>query len=150
MKHERLRCIVYASTAVRPMGAAELEALLVQARDLNRETGITGVLVHRDGRFLQCFEGAPGPMEATYARIRASRRHHGIVELLNAPMATRSFADWRMAFALPTEQEMGSLLRISWGRMHQDFGQDWSDAVGLSFLRRHWEAFWRGRSPQFG
>ena len=149
MLHEHLRSIVYTSTAARPMHHADMESLLIQARDFNRENGITGVLVYRDGMFLQCFEGEPAAVVATYERIRASRRHRGISELLNAPMAVRSFADWRMAFALPTEREMVALMDVSWGRMHQDFARDWSDAVGLSCLRRFWEAFWRDRTPQF-
>lgn len=132
------------------MDSADLESLLVRARDFNCETGVTGVLVYREGMFLQCFEGEVAAMEATYARIRASSQHHGIVELLHAPMAERSFADWRMAFALPTEQEMGALMKISWARMHQDYARDWSDAVGLSFLRRCWESVWREHTPQFG
>jgi len=150
MSRDSLRSIVYTSTAARPMGEADLATLLFHARDLNRESGITGVLLYRDGMFLQCFEGGLSAVDATYERIRGSRRHHSIVELMNAPMAGRSFADWKMAFALPTEHEMSTVMKMSWARMHQDYARDWSDAVGLSFLRRSWEALWRDRTPQCG
>jgi hypothetical protein len=150
MSHANLRTIVYASTAVRPMDLAALEALLAQARNLNRESDVTVLLVYCDGTFLQCLEGEAAELEITYARILGSRRHHRIVELLNAPIAGRSFTEWRMAFALPTAAEMGSLMKTSWARMHQDYARDWSDAVGLSFLRKSWAATWRARTPQWG
>lgn len=147
---ESLRCIVYTSTAVRPQSAEDLQRLLVQARDLNLASGVTGLLIHRDGRFLQCFEGTETAVAETYARIVASRRHRDVFELMNAPMARRSFADWRMAFAHPSQEEMHALVRTSWNRTTQDTSTRWGDACGLAQLRALWHGLWSRHTPQPG
>ncbi len=52
-----LYCIVYLSSATNLMTDAEIEALLVSARNSNAAQNITGVLMYLDGNFVQCIEG---------------------------------------------------------------------------------------------
>jgi hypothetical protein len=65
------------------MGAPDLEFLLVESHQLKRRNDVIGVLLHRDGKFMQRFEGPEQAVAETYERIRASRRHKDLIELMN-------------------------------------------------------------------
>ncbi len=113
-KVSELQSIVYASAATRRMTSSDLEALLVEARDLNSESHVSGILLYSDGSFMQCFEGAPEAVRRTYARIRASRKHSGIVELLNEAIAVRRFPAWQMGFAQASTSELLAMSTANW------------------------------------
>jgi hypothetical protein len=109
-----LQSIVYVSSATCEMSTSELESLLVEARTSNRENDITGVLLYNDGNIMQCLEGPEGSIASTYARIRASRRHHDVRELTNELVEERSFEGWDMALARPTRSELLALSTARW------------------------------------
>lgn len=90
--------IVYVSAARHPFTPAELEALLEKSRANNRRDGISGVLVYRDGDFLQVLEGPEAAVRRTYARIAADARHGGVIVLDESEIAERNFGDWSMGF----------------------------------------------------
>lgn len=94
-----LRYITYTSTATQAMGDAQLQRLLVDARDFNAGVGVTGVLLFNGLAFFQYFEGPPDGCAKAYARIRASTQHHSIFELGNAALPARQFADWTMGYS---------------------------------------------------
>lgn len=93
MKH-----IVYMSRAVHPLSDSELEELLTQCRRDNETNGITGVLFYSHGDIAQLFEGEDAVADTLYARIARDGRHTNVRQLINAPITTRSFAEWHMAF----------------------------------------------------
>ena len=109
-----LQSIVYVSAATRPMTSSDLEALLIEARDLNAANHVSGVLLYGDGDFMQCFEGAPEAVRGTYERIRASRKHSGIVELLNETIRVRRFPAWQMGFAQADAPELLAMSTANW------------------------------------
>lgn len=90
--------LAYVSSAVRPFSPAELELLLLEARERNRANGVTGALLYSDGNFMQVLEGTPEAVDATFARVNASRRHHGVIELYREASTVREFPDWQMGF----------------------------------------------------
>jgi len=134
-----LRAIVYVSTASQLMTVPELEPLLVQARDLNLETAVTGVLLYSDGNFMQYFEGSEESTRVTYERIRASRRHEGIIEILNERIAQRSFSDWQMGFAQPTRSELLALSTARWLGMAGQAPGSSAISPGLALLQSFWK-----------
>lgn len=134
-----LRSVVYVSSATVEMSTAELEALLLGAKAQNRVNGITGVLLYNSGNFMQCFEGPADRIPATYERIRASRRHRDILELMNENVEQRSFQGWEMALIQPTQSE---LLAISSARWHAIAGAPASDAPGGDGFELL-QSFWR-------
>lgn len=134
-----LRAIVYVSAATQLMSVAQLESLLVAARDLNRASGVTGVLLYSDGSFIQCIEGADDVVQLTYQRIRASRRHKNIVELLDDRIVQRSFPDWLMGFAQPTRSELLSLSTARWQRLASEVPGGGAASPGLSLLQGFWK-----------
>lgn len=45
--------LIYASSASKPFSQLELDDLLIKARQNNIRLGITGMLIYRDGNFIQ-------------------------------------------------------------------------------------------------
>jgi len=90
--------LVYASSAVVPFSEAELFALLATSRRNNEKAQVTGMLLYREGNFMQALEGAEPIVKEIHTRIAADRRHAGLITLLHGPIATRTFPSWTMGF----------------------------------------------------
>jgi hypothetical protein len=133
-----LRSIVYLSEAAVEMTATRLEALLVDAREFNRRTAVTGILLYGDGRFMQCFEGAEESVAEVYARIKASRQHRAIVELLASRVDSRCFPDWQMGFARPTPSALLALSSARWENRRRFEDGAKATSPGLALLRNFW------------
>lgn len=89
--------IGYVSIAPRRLGQDDLDRILERSRAENGRAGVTGLLLHCDGTFMQVIEGPRPGVEHIYERIRASPLHTDIVQLFNEPAFGREFADWAMA-----------------------------------------------------
>ncbi len=133
-----LHCVVYVSSAVPAMGTPQLEDLLAEARRLNRTNHISGVLLYCDGSFMQYFEGEAAAMAETYVRIRNSRRHTGLIELLNAPVAARQFGSWYMGLSRPTPSDLLALSSAEWCARQAQVDTDRASSPGLLLLREFW------------
>jgi hypothetical protein len=93
-----VRQIIYVSEATEQFAAADLLGLLEVARRSNTRIGVTGLLVHRGGTFLQCFEGPPHAVETLLSRIRNDPRHAAVTVLQDRITTERLFPDWCMGF----------------------------------------------------
>jgi hypothetical protein len=94
-----LLCLVYLSRAVRPMTDADLIGLLRQCRANNVAAGVSGLLLYRDGRFMQALEGPRAAVMDLYARVMRDPRHTEVTSLIKFKAQDRGFADWAMGFA---------------------------------------------------
>ena len=139
-----LRSIVYASEATTTMTTGDLEALLVSARDLNRKNGITGVLLCSGNQFLQCFEGPTEAVQETYDRICRSRQHKGVVVYMDFAVPSRTFEDWAMGCAMPTESELLTLSTAEWKASNSATPFSPSAPPGLGMLKFFWAMRSRG------
>ena len=90
--------LIYVSSAVRPFLPYELVDLLSKSRTYNTEVGITGMLLYKDGNFMQVIEGEEEAVLTLYAKIQRDTRHKGLLILLQGPLAERQFPDWSMGF----------------------------------------------------
>lgn len=90
--------VVYVSFATVPFDEPALDALLKKSRDNNRRDGITGMLLYRDGDFLQILEGEEESVRGAYRRIGRDSRHGRILMLDESDIAQREFGDWSMGF----------------------------------------------------
>ncbi|HET9991140.1 MAG TPA: BLUF domain-containing protein [Kofleriaceae bacterium] len=90
--------LVYVSNAARTFTVDQLRALLAKARAKNVGLGITGMLLHQDGTFLQMLEGEPAAVDSLFETIRGDSRHKSIVMLARTEVAGRTFSDWSMGF----------------------------------------------------
>lgn len=93
MKH-----ILYVSSARELFSSAQLTDLLTGSRERNAAKDISGLLLYRDGNFMQLLEGPDAAVQATHDRIQQDPRHHGVITMLNTPTDERIFPDWSMGF----------------------------------------------------
>lgn len=89
--------LIYASVAVAPLSAPELDELLQQARRLNFLTGLTGCLIYQDGCFMQMLEGEQAAVQGLMEKLRHDPRHRDLHIVIEGPARRRIFVDWEMA-----------------------------------------------------
>jgi len=90
--------LLYVSSASKPFSADELTALLKSSRENNSRLDISGMLLYKDGNFMQLLEGEEAAVSGLYAKIVQDLRHKGPITLLRGPTPERSFAEWSMGF----------------------------------------------------
>ena len=95
---EQLVCAVYVSSAHKLLDDVELLELLRVARQNNERSGITGMLLYRDGNFLQVLEGPSPAVDELIDKIKRDTRHHGVILMSRRGVQERQFAEWQMAF----------------------------------------------------
>jgi hypothetical protein len=95
---EPLCRVVYASTAAKPFSEQQLETHLKSYRERNGKRGITGMLLYKDGNFMQCLEGPKTVVSALLAKIQSDPRHRDVNVLLCEENVEREFSEWTMGF----------------------------------------------------
>lgn len=93
-----LHQLAYMSETEGRWSRADLLELLRLSRAKNTALGITGILLFRDGRFVQLLEGGRDEIDALYDTIRADVRHKDVTLLWRVKSKSRWFADWSMRF----------------------------------------------------
>jgi len=101
--------IVYVSTASEPFGRAELVKLLRQSVPRNLQAGITGLLLYKDGRFMQALEGEERAVVTLFSKIERDPRHYHVIPLIQEPIVQRYFPNSSMAFRDLDTVELRSL-----------------------------------------
>lgn len=89
--------IGYVSVAPQPLSRHELDGILDASRGANAQAGVTGLLLHCDGSFLQVIEGPRPGVDHIFGRITRSPLHCDILQLFDEPIDAREFGDWDMA-----------------------------------------------------
>ncbi|MGA3292496.1 MAG: BLUF domain-containing protein [Candidatus Acidiferrales bacterium] len=90
--------LVYVSSASQPFAKPELQALLEQSRPKNAKLGVTGMLLYKDGNFMQALEGEQEVVTKLASTIERDPRHKGVLILLRGTSEERFFPDWSMGF----------------------------------------------------
>ena len=90
--------LVYASTATKQFSDSGLLDMLHQARDKNARLGITGLLLYKQGSFMQALEGEESTVRELYDTIRKDPRHHHVLTLMALPIPKHQFPNWSMGF----------------------------------------------------
>ena len=85
--------LAYTSTAVDLMDADDLAQILKEARERNRRRNVTGMLLYRDGTFLQVLEGKEEDVIHIYDLIKSDGRHRGLINVLQEPIEKHHFED---------------------------------------------------------
>ena len=100
--------LVYVSSATRPFSGEDLRVLLVTCRKDNTELGVKGMLLYKDGNFMQVLEGDEKAVRGLYERIAADPRHSGEITLQQGFAEGRQFPGWSMGFRDLDSPEAGS------------------------------------------
>lgn len=90
--------ITYVSIESRPMSQNDLIDILTTAREKNTPQNITGMLLYRDGYFIQALEGEEEAVMALYHKIEKDERHDHVMFASKEIIETRLFGDWAMGF----------------------------------------------------
>jgi hypothetical protein len=98
--------LTYISTASTPFEPEQITALLLQSRENNERRGLTGMLLFKDGRFMQVLEGAAEDVRERYTVISADPRHTDVKTLLDESIEHRRFPQWSMGFPHPADAEL--------------------------------------------
>lgn len=94
-----MKRIIYCSRATRPLSSEQLVSLLAQAREDNRASGITGLLLYSHQSFLQLIDGDNKEIDRLYGSIARDARHDRLRLLLDTEISARKYPDWTMGFA---------------------------------------------------
>lgn len=76
----------------------DIVCLVEQSRLHNARSGITGLLLHEDGAFLQFVEGERPAVETLYRKILHDPRHSYVTQICNQEADSRLFGEWPLAF----------------------------------------------------
>ncbi len=95
---QQLYSLVYSSFALTLFDESELDALLEQSRAANERIDVTGMLLYRNGRFIQFLEGPEEAVRALLAHIVADGRHTDVRVLVDGRPSARQFAEWTMGY----------------------------------------------------
>jgi Sensors of blue-light using FAD len=90
--------IIYSSRATQPMTEADLEAILVDARQGNEAKRVTGALIFVDGHFLQIVEGDKPTVLGLMANIARDTRHADVTVFSELEVEAPMFRTWSMAY----------------------------------------------------
>ena len=95
---EHLISLVYLSAATVWFSNQDLTDLLAKARENNSKLGVSGMLLFKEGNFLQVLEGESSTVIALFKKISKDPRHRKVVALSQAPIHQKDFPDWSMGF----------------------------------------------------
>ena len=104
--------LLYCSRAVDASEHA-IEAILRESREHNPASGITGILCHGAGVFLQCIEGGRMQVSDLFASIQKDARHKDVVLLHYEEIFERCFGGWSMGQVNITKLNHSTLLKYS-------------------------------------
>jgi hypothetical protein len=90
--------LIYSSFATVRLSQRDLLELLKVARARNEACGLTGMLLYRDGTYLQYLEGRRSDIEELLERLSRDPRHRDIRILKEGSAAVRLFPEWSMAY----------------------------------------------------
>lgn len=101
--------IVYTSTASEDFDRAKLMDMLKGSVHRNTQAGITGLLLYKDGCFMQALEGEEEKVIALFSKISRDPRHHHVIPLLHERIERRYFPNSAMAFRDLKSEELRNL-----------------------------------------
>jgi hypothetical protein len=123
--------LIYASRSASD-GRETLEAIFAKARSHNPACGITGVLCHGGGIFLQALEGSRAEVNKLYSNILTDNRHTDVTLLHYEEINQRRFGSWTMGQVDLGKTNLSILLRYSEKAELDPYGV--SGAVSLALL----------------
>ena len=138
-----MHCLIYVSAAKRQMTEDELADLLRACRKNNQRNGITGMLLYKDGDFMQVLEGKEETVKQLYAKIKTDARHHMVTQIVERKIDSRTFGDWSMGFRILRRGDLEKLPGFT-GFIDRSFTEkehlhpDLAHKLMLQFAHRRW------------
>jgi len=105
--------LVYTSLPRIEMSKAKLDEITRISIRNNRKSGITGILLGIEGRYLQFLEGEDEAVLQLFERIKQDPRHYELNKWVQGHSDERVFSDWSMASWLLTNEELKSIKALN-------------------------------------
>jgi hypothetical protein len=135
--------LIYVSASTDTLPDDKIADFLATNRRRNKQRGITGIVVHHEGSFLQVIEGKPDVVVGLFETIRRDPRHEAVTLLSRKSITRREFGDSSMAF-VDTSGKAGDLDGFV------DYEKDLADmTLGDSQARKLLSMFLKGRWHQY-
>jgi hypothetical protein len=90
--------LVYVSSGKDDLTDEDFKNILNSCRRNNQPRNVTGMLLYRNGYFIQVLEGEETDVDFIYQRIAADPRHDHVVLVEKNRITERAFPDWSMGF----------------------------------------------------
>lgn len=104
--------LIYASRAV-DNSAKAIDDILRRSREYNPPSGITGLLCHGQGVFLQLIEGGRPAVSELFGHIQRDARHKDVELLHFEEIEERGFGSWSMGQVNLSKLNQSVLLKYS-------------------------------------
>jgi len=90
--------ITYVSTAKKELSSTEIDDLLTTSKKNNNKKSITGVLLYKDGNFLQLIEGKKTEILTLFETIIKDERHTNIIKIFGKEKDSKPFDGYHVDF----------------------------------------------------
>jgi Sensors of blue-light using FAD len=91
--------LIYLSTASEDkISDSDLTNLLLKSQKSNRTIDITGILLHKNGEFIQVLEGEKKSVLDLFEKIKKDKRHKNLIAFDQKEIDKRYFTGYFMAF----------------------------------------------------
>jgi hypothetical protein len=102
--------LVYVSFASeKHLSENDLGEILKKARENNQKLEVTGMLLYRNGFFIQALEGEETIVMPLYEKIKQDPRHSNVLQIFKSSIKKRGFEDWSMGFQYIENKDLASL-----------------------------------------
>jgi len=92
------------------MSQQDLHDILSVSRPNNTAGSISGMLLYKDGEFMQALEGDKNKLEGLFKAICSDERHKDVIVLSRKEIDERSFPFWSMGFNNLSGQQVTALI----------------------------------------
>lgn len=116
-----LHAICYVSTVSTDFKQQAVMQLFDFVVKKNKELGITGLLLHSDGNFMQLMEGDKEIIDMLYKNIKEDPRHHHLIEILNESIEHRIYENYETGFSIINTEKAIFKLRLFVNWLEQNF-----------------------------
>lgn len=136
--------VTYVSREVAGLTPDQLLALISQCHRNNPNKGLTGMLLHGNGTFLQVLEGDEQVINSLLTAIAQDPRHTSMTIVRRQSVTTRQFDGWSMGFERVTDESLKTLPNLyNFGlpNFTPEYLRDHNDVVD-TLLERHRAPHW--------
>lgn len=104
--------IIYLSTAAYPLEKEEINILLKNCSLFNAKNNVSGILLYIECNFIQVLEGEKNVIQDLFEKIKADKRHKGVISVINESIEQRQFGTWSMGFYSDNYENLKDLNEI--------------------------------------
>lgn len=127
--------LLYLSHATRGITDEQVQNILQSARRFNPLVGITGVLIHGGGLFMQILEGPEEAVLRLYVKVLDDKRHSDCRIIHISPANERLFQNWTMGIIQRDPLEFQDVTELRAHRLEAVHGKAFANAM-REFVKR--------------